>query len=109
MGRNFMNNLTHFIFVIDSNDSTRFDSVKKELSKLLTEEQLKKIPLLIFLNKQDLPNATKSDDIKDILDLYNLIDDRNWFIQPSCFTKGIGIQEGFEWIVNGCPMNSNKK
>ena len=31
--------------------------------------------------------------IKDILDLYNLIDDRNWFIQPSCFTKGIGIQD----------------
>jgi len=36
--------------VIDASDSSRFEESKKELFKLLEEEQLSSVPLLIFCN-----------------------------------------------------------
>merc|ERR1719203_2441127 len=45
------------IFVVDSNDRDRVEDARKELNKILDEEEMRDAELLVFANKQDLPNA----------------------------------------------------
>lgn len=53
--------------------------------------------LLIFANKQDLPNAMNAPEITDKLGLQSLRQ-RGWYIQSACATTGDGLYEGLEWL-----------
>ena len=54
------------------------------------------IPILIYANKQDLPNALSPAEITKKLDYLN--DQREWHIQGTCATTGDGLYEGLEWL-----------
>lgn len=43
----------------------------------------------------------KPNEIQDKLGLLRLRD-RNWYVQPSCATKGDGLSEGLAWISTNC-------
>lgn len=85
------------IFVVDSSDRTRIAEAKNELFKLLAEEELQEAVLLIFANKQDLPNAMSTSEMSEKLGLHRL-KGRSWFIQGTCALKGKGLYEGLEWL-----------
>jgi ADP-ribosylation factor 1/2 len=85
------------IFVVDSNDRERLSNVKEELFFMLKEEDLREAVVLIFANKQDLPNAMTPQEISDGLSLHEL-GSRKWYIQPACATTGDGLFEGLEWL-----------
>merc|ERR1712168_37261 len=55
--RHYFQNTQGLIFVVDSNDRERAAEAKDELTKMLQEDELKDAVLLVFANKQDLPNA----------------------------------------------------
>ncbi|XP_057544466.1 ADP-ribosylation factor-like [Amaranthus tricolor] len=96
------------IFVVDSNDRERITEARDELHKLLSEDQLKDATLLIFANKQDLPNAMSVAEISDSLALHSLRH-RNWYIQSTCATSGEGLYEGLEWLSSNVgPSNKSK-
>jgi ADP-ribosylation factor protein 6 len=42
------------IFVIDSNDATRIDEARTELTRIIQDREMKDALLLVFANKQDL-------------------------------------------------------
>ncbi|KAL9641988.1 hypothetical protein ABK040_004044 [Willaertia magna] len=86
------------IFVVNSNDRERMDDAKDELQRLISEEELQGIPILIYANKQDLPNALSVAEIVDKLGLHKLRN-REWFIQASCAPTGDGLFEGLDFIV----------
>ncbi|ETO31044.1 hypothetical protein RFI_06077 [Reticulomyxa filosa] len=50
-------NTNAIIFVVDSADTKRLKIARKEFTKLLEEEELQNAAILVFANKQDLPNA----------------------------------------------------
>ena len=54
---NYFERTDAIIYVIDSADKLRLQEAGNELSKLLAEEQLNKVPVLVFANKQDLIHA----------------------------------------------------
>ena len=56
--------------MIDSNDRERVDDAKDELFRMLQEDELRNAVLLIFANKQDLPNAMTAAEITDKLGLH---------------------------------------
>ena len=64
---------------------------------MLTEVELRDVPLLIYANKQDLPNAMNAAEITDKLGLHSLRQ-RNWYIQSTCATTGDGLYEGLDWL-----------
>eukprot|EP01100_Stratorugosa_tubuloviscum_P011371 TRINITY_DN506_c1_g5_i1.p1 TRINITY_DN506_c1_g5~~TRINITY_DN506_c1_g5_i1.p1 ORF type:complete len:181 (-),score=89.57 TRINITY_DN506_c1_g5_i1:163-705(-) len=86
------------IFVVDSNDGTRLREAREELWKVLEASELENSILLVYANKQDLPNALSSDEVLNGLELQK-ITHHEWHIQPACATKGQGLQEGFEWLA----------
>eukprot|EP00339_Tiarina_fusa_P018758 CAMPEP_0117054346 /NCGR_PEP_ID=MMETSP0472-20121206/37668_1 /TAXON_ID=693140 ORGANISM="Tiarina fusus, Strain LIS" /NCGR_SAMPLE_ID=MMETSP0472 /ASSEMBLY_ACC=CAM_ASM_000603 /LENGTH=188 /DNA_ID=CAMNT_0004769907 /DNA_START=46 /DNA_END=609 /DNA_ORIENTATION=- len=106
--RHYYQNTTHLIFVIDSNDRGRIRDAKHELHLTLEEEQLEKIPLLVFANKQDLPNAMSVQEIQEELELPSIPSSHSWHIQASVATTGDGLREGLEWITSGCPFNPQR-
>ncbi len=55
--------------------------------------------LLVFANKQDLPNAMSVAEVTDRLHLHQLRN-RRWFIQGACATSGDGLYEGLDWLSN---------
>ncbi|KAI5644268.1 ADP-ribosylation factor family domain-containing protein [Phthorimaea operculella] len=87
------------IFVVDSNDRERIGEAREELMRMLSEDELRDAVLLIFANKQDLPNAMNAAEITDKLGLHSLRN-RNWYIQATCATSGDGLYEGLDWLSN---------
>ena len=63
----------------------------------LNEDELRDAMLLVFANKQDLPNAMNAAEITDKLGLHSLRQ-RNWYIQSTCATTGDGLYEGLDWL-----------
>uniref|UniRef100_A0AAQ4R8F3 ADP-ribosylation factor 5 n=1 Tax=Gasterosteus aculeatus aculeatus TaxID=481459 RepID=A0AAQ4R8F3_GASAC len=59
---------------------------------MLNEDELKDAVLLVFANKQDLPNALTVNELTDKLGLQTLRH-KNWQIQSTCATQGAGLDE----------------
>ncbi len=84
---------------------------------MLNEDELRDAVLLVFCNKQDLPNAMSAAEVTEKLGLQSLRQ-RNWFIQvrdaclcvrveclltllvvqATCATSGEGLYEGLDWL-----------
>ncbi|WFD18978.1 hypothetical protein MCAP1_001191 [Malassezia caprae] len=94
--RHYFQNTQGIIFVVDSNDRERIPEAREELQRMLNEDELRDALLLVFANKQDLPNAMNAAEITDKLGLHSLRQ-RQWFIQATCATSGDGLYEGLEW------------
>ncbi|KAF7647052.1 hypothetical protein LDENG_00178060 [Lucifuga dentata] len=97
--RHYFQNTQGLIFVVDSNDRERVAEAADELSKMLLEDELKDSALLVFANKQDLPNALSTNELTEKLDLLSRRN-RTWYIQATCATQGTGLYEGLDWLSN---------
>jgi len=97
--RHYFQNTQGLIFVIDSNDRERVKEAEEELSRMLQEDELRDAVLLIFANKQDLPNAMSAAEITDLLKLHSN-KNKDWYIQATCATQGQGLYEGLDWLSN---------
>ncbi|XP_054246222.1 ADP-ribosylation factor 1-like isoform X1 [Indicator indicator] len=87
------------IFVVDSSDRERLSEAKEELMRMMSNVEFCDALLLVFANKQDLPNAMNAAEITDKLGLHSLRH-RNWYIQATCATSGDGLYEGLDWLSN---------
>ncbi|XP_028254583.1 ADP-ribosylation factor 4 [Parambassis ranga] len=97
--RHYFQNTQGLIFVVDSNDRERVTESADELSKMIQEDELKEAVLLVFANKQDLPNAMGVSELTDKLGLHSLRG-RTWHVQATCATQGTGLYEGLDWLSN---------
>eukprot|EP00614_Pseudopedinella_elastica_P006691 CAMPEP_0172593154 /NCGR_PEP_ID=MMETSP1068-20121228/12322_1 /TAXON_ID=35684 /ORGANISM="Pseudopedinella elastica, Strain CCMP716" /LENGTH=180 /DNA_ID=CAMNT_0013390545 /DNA_START=82 /DNA_END=624 /DNA_ORIENTATION=- len=95
--RHYYTNTQGLIFVVDSNDRDRIDAARDELHRMLNEDELRESLLLVFANKQDLPNAMSAAEMTDKLGLHQMRG-RQWYIQACCATTGDGLYEGLEWL-----------
>ncbi|KAL1257089.1 hypothetical protein QQF64_012634 [Cirrhinus molitorella] len=99
--RHYFQNTQGLIFVVDSNDRERVAESAEELSKMLQEDELRDAVLLVFANKQDLPNAMAVSELTDKLGLQSLRS-RTWYVQATCATQGTGLYEGLDCGVESC-------
>jgi len=97
--RHYFQNTEGLIFVVDSNDRERISEAQDELMKMLNEDELRDAVLLVFANKQDLPNAMNAAELTEKLGL-NSLRGRKWYIQATCATQGQGLYEGLDWLSN---------
>ncbi|KAJ9472404.1 ADP-ribosylation factor 1 [Diplonema papillatum] len=105
--RHYFQNTNGVIFVVDSNDKDRVAQARDELQKMLAEDELRDACLLVFANKQDLPNAMSTAEVTDKLGLHSLRQ-REWYIQGSCATTGEGLYEGLEWLATAVKSSGKK-
>ncbi|XP_010631736.1 ADP-ribosylation factor 5 isoform X1 [Fukomys damarensis] len=95
--RHYFQNTQGLIFVVDSNDRERVQESADELQKMLQEDELRDAVLLVFANKQDMPNAMPVSELTDKLGLQHLRS-RTWYVQATCATQGTGLYDGLDWL-----------
>jgi len=95
--RHYYNGSNGLIYVVDSNDRDRVEDAREELSKILNEDEMRDAALLVFANKQDLPNSMTAAEMTEKLGLHT-VRNRQWFIQSACATTGDGLYEGLDWL-----------
>merc|ERR1711990_157960 len=94
--RHYYQNTQGLIFVVDSSDRERIQESHDELHKMLNEDELRDAIVLVFANKQDLPNALSVTELTEKLGLNQLR--RKWYAQAACATQGTGLYEGLDWL-----------
>jgi len=97
--RHYYENTGAIIYVVDASDIDRIDESAEELFKMLNEETLNGVPVLIYANKQDLPGALSPSEIIDKMGLKQ-IKGRDWTVQGASAVEGKGLNEGLDWMAN---------
>ena len=87
------------IFVVDSSNKESLPEAKEEFQRVLSEQDMKMMRILVFANKQDVPKALKMKEIKDALGL-SFEHEGKVKVQEASATNYQGLYEGFEWITN---------
>lgn len=94
--RHYYLNTQGIIFVVDSNDPSRLEEARDELHYVLSDEELSEAAVLVFANKQDLPNAVPPAEMVDKLGLREI--QHKWYIQACCAPTSEGLYEGLDWL-----------
>lgn len=82
------------VYVVDSADKQRLQDSRREFERILKNEHMKNVPVLLFANKQDVPGALTAEDITGMFRVKKLCGDRSWYVQPCCALTGDGLAEG---------------
>ena len=70
--KNYYENTDGLVYVVDSSDEVRLKECSETLQELLGEDNLQKVPLLVFANKQDLTFALDAEQVTKHLYRLNL-------------------------------------
>lgn len=81
------------IFVVDSADKSRFGEAMSELHAIIQEEDMRKVPIVVLANKQDLPDAIDKAELTSVLELDQLPPEHQWHVENCCAVRGTGIYE----------------
>lgn len=112
--RHYYVNTDALVFVIDSSDQERLEEARDEMFNVLRDPNMRECKtVLIFLNKQDLPDAVSPSFMVDKLGLHsaagNPLKHRNWFMQACCATTGDGVYEGLDWLSSALSKTTKSR
>ena len=85
------------IYVVDSHNRQRLEEAADCLHRVASDERLRDIPVLVFANKQDLPNALPSGRLAELLRLDEL--EQSSHVQPCCYNREGELHEGLDWLL----------
>lgn len=97
----FTDEIDGIIWVVDSAEGGSRDGfLRDEFDKTMAHDGFREdIPVLIFANKQDLPDARSAMQVCDGLRTCGKYK-KNWYIQACSITKGdTGLYEGMRWLT----------
>lgn len=97
--RHYYFNTQAVIFVVDATDAERLPEAQAELTKLMTERELKDASLLIFANKENCEGAQGVAALTESLGVHKLCLGRSWHIQPCDAQSGTGLHQGLDWLA----------
>lgn len=98
------------IFVVDSTDTTRIEECRQTMEKVVQNEIIEGIPILMLANKQDLPGALKLHDIKDIFNQIAIrLEARDSRVLCVSALNGEGVQDAMEWMYTRLQLNKELK
>lgn len=97
--RHYYGGTNGIIFVVDSTNDADRNEEKNELNKILAEEELAELPVLIFANKSCSAGENTEGSLKEFFGVDEIKGRKVGFIWGDCF-NGIGMVELGEWLKN---------
>ena len=94
------------VFVVDAADAAKFPTAYKELTTLLSQPTLVRVPLLLLFNKSDLKTAVSPNEIVKALAADQIKNRDVAYYSISCKTVA-NIDKTLDWIIKHA--NANKK
>ncbi|ORX88605.1 P-loop containing nucleoside triphosphate hydrolase protein [Basidiobolus meristosporus CBS 931.73] len=87
------------VFVVDSTDSSRLQECREAFESMVAHDSTEGVPVIMLANKQDLPNALKVEEIKEIFNKIALsLDARDSKVMPISALNGEGVKEAIDWL-----------
>ncbi|NWX98302.1 ARL14 protein, partial [Nothoprocta ornata] len=105
----FLENTDGLLYVVDSSDQQRLEESKKELERVLKNEFIKNVPVVLLANKQDLPGALNAEEVTRRFNMKKYCSDRNWYVQPCCAITGEGLSEALKRITAFAKIHRKSK
>ena len=96
--RHYYTDTQGIIFMVDSNDRERISWAKDELQRLLAEEILKDVPVLVVGNKVDLPYSLGLEELKEQLDFVKQTQDRKSHITMCSALNTEDVNYCMKWM-----------
>uniref|UniRef100_A0A915KMZ7 ADP-ribosylation factor n=1 Tax=Romanomermis culicivorax TaxID=13658 RepID=A0A915KMZ7_ROMCU len=90
--RHYFQNSRGLLFVVDSSDKDRFGEAADELARILNDDTMDGVPVVVMANKQDLPGAASCSEIMNALRLDGFRTHK-WHIESCCAVSGVGVYE----------------
>jgi len=87
------------VFIVDSCDRARFEEAKEELYQTMNDDRMRNTVLLVWANKQDLPNAASPAEVMEALELQKHFRNTEFLLQGCIATSGEGLYEGLDWLA----------
>ena len=87
------------IFVVDSTDTDRLEQVQKTCLKVAQDKDCGGVPILMLANKQDIENAMRLEQIKQVFNpIAEKLDSTDSKVLEVCALTGKGVKEAINWI-----------
>jgi signal recognition particle receptor subunit beta len=107
--RHYYQSTNGLVFVVDGCDTSMLEFIKEELRRLMAEEALIGLPLLVAVNKMDLPSSMSVDAVTKALDLEHMLGEGKYkrkyrVIGTSATTDLSEMVNGLAWlkaVMNG--------
>ncbi|XP_076450068.1 ADP-ribosylation factor 6-like [Babylonia areolata] len=97
MWKQYFTGTQGLVFVVDSADHGRISEAERELSRIISDPEMKDVSVLIFANKEDLQGAMGPEAVENKL---TCLRGRHFHLQASCAVTGEGVREGFTWLAS---------
>lgn len=95
------------IYIVDSSDRERLEESKEAFDRMISNEALLTVPLLLLANKQDLQGCLPLEEVKKLFNTSPaLIGQRDCKADAVSALKGDGVHEGIDWLVQAVQRNS---
>ena len=101
----YLNTVDIVLFVIDANDHERLDESLKEFQNMLILTEANDIPILILINKIDLPNTLSALEIGQKFSKIPELNNRDWNIVETSAVTTKGLIEMFKWTYSKITNN----
>ena len=96
----YLNTVDVILYVIDASDYNRIDEALNEFQKMLALTEANSVPILILLNKIDLPNTMSAVEVGKKVAAFPEIKDRDWNIIETSAVTTKGLVEMFKWTYS---------
>ncbi|KAG0364128.1 ADP-ribosylation factor protein 3 [Gamsiella multidivaricata] len=87
------------VFVVDSSDPERIEECRDALEKVIMDDTVEGVPVLMLANKQDMPTALKLEQIKEIFNqIAERLGARDSRVLPISALEGTGVKDAVDWL-----------
>ncbi|KAI9314044.1 ADP-ribosylation factor family-domain-containing protein [Dichotomocladium elegans] len=88
------------VFVVDSTEHKRLDECRETFEKIITNDRVEGVPILMLANKQDVEGALRVEEIKEVFNQIAVkLGARDSRVLPVSALKGEGVREAVDWLI----------
>ncbi|CDS06932.1 Putative ADP-ribosylation factor like protein1 [Lichtheimia ramosa] len=88
------------VFVVDSTDSKRLEECRDTFERIITNDQVEGVPILMLANKQDVDGALRVEEIKEVFNRIAVkLGARDSRVLPVSALTGSGVNEAVDWLI----------
>ncbi|KAI9361893.1 ADP-ribosylation factor family-domain-containing protein [Pilaira anomala] len=88
------------VFVVDSTDPIRLEECRDTFEKMITNDAVEGVPVLMLANKQDVPGALRVEEVKEVFNKIAVkLGARDSRVLPVSALEGNGVEDAIDWLV----------
>ncbi|KAI8885540.1 ARF/SAR superfamily [Backusella circina FSU 941] len=98
------------VFVVDSTDPVRLEECRDTFERMITNDAVEGVPVLMLANKQDVPGALRVEEVKEVFNKIAVkLGARDSRVLPVSALEGNGVEEAIDWLVLRLQRNKTNR